>query len=483
MTIDKTTGQTEETTTNTTENTKTTAMNAAHWAQMLGDCTLGETLALEGLQIFPLHRAPAKPDNLDSEAGTGNGENGSAHTAQEKAYTLADDLLAKKQAEIREVDQDGVVSDLIFDNQADKHALLLDGIELRGCKQNRMVNTTILATAGEKTTVDVSCVEAGRWQHQGETFSHSGRTVGATLRNRKAHMVHAAPSEPELRDAPDLADGPDGFTTEHRSDVPGGTAASEQASREQTEAERLTRHYDRRARHRRTGSPREFMHQEPGRARTNQAAVWNEVDQYIQSHGAQSATSALDDVYESVAREDADAGKRSGERAGERATARAAAQEKVEVRLQEMEASGAIVALGNRIIGLDLFADSATFGGFWKSVADGYALDARSHARSQARSQARSRQQSEAQDRSPEQKQQADNASEPDSTEADSSEATVSREQVEAWTSFLKTGIELAPRELAGAGEHFSLQGPGVAGGLVLLEGELVHAALFPALS
>jgi hypothetical protein len=448
MTINKTTGQTEETTTNTNENTKTTAMNAAHWAQMLGDCTLGETLELEGLQIFPLHRTPAQPDNLAGEAGTGNGENGSAHTGQEKAYTLADDLLAKKQAEIREVDQDGVVSDLIFDNQADKHALLLDGIELRGCKQNRMVNTTILATAGEKTTVDVSCVEAGRWQHQGETFSHSGRTVGATLRNRKAHMVHAAPIE---------------------------TAAPDLPSSEQTEAERLRLRYDRRARQRHTASPREFMHQESGRARTNQRAVWNEVDQYIQSHGAQSATSALDDVYESVAREDADAGKRSGERAGERARARAAAQEKVETRLQETQANGAIVALGNRIIGLDLFADSATFGGFWKSVADGYALDARSHARS--------RQQSEAQTRSPGQKQQADNASETDSAEDDSSEATISREQVEAWTSFLKTGIELAPRELAGAGEHFSLQGPGVAGGLVLLEGELVHAALFPALS
>ena len=475
MTSEKTTGQTEETTTNTTENTKTTAMNAAHWAQMLGDCTLGETLELEGLQIFPLHRAQTKPDTLAGEAGNDGGENGSAHTVQEKAYTLADDLLAKKQAEIREVDQNGVVSDLIFDNQADKHALLLDGIELRGCKQNRMVNTTILATAGEKTTVDVSCVEAGRWQHQGETFSHSGRTVGATLRNRKAHMVHAAPSEPELRDAPELADGPDGFTTEHPSDVPGGTAASEQASREQTEAERLTRHYDRRARHRRTGSPGEFMHQEPGRARTNQTAVWNEVDQYIQSHGAQSATSALDDVYESVAREDADAGKRSGERAGERATARAAAQQKVETRLQETQATGAIVALGNRIIGLDLFADSTTFGGFWKSVADGYALDARSHARGQERRRAHHE--------SLGPKQQAESGTEPNSSDVDSDATTVSREQVEAWTSFLKTGIELAPRELAGAGEHFSLQGPGVAGGLVLLEGELVHAALFPALS
>ncbi len=475
MTIEKTTGQTEETTTNTKENTKTTAMNAAHWAQMLGDCTLGETLELEGLQIFPLHRAQTKPDTLAGEAETG--ESGPERPAQEKAYTLADDLLAKKQAEIREVDENGVVSDLIFDNQADKHALLLDGIELRGCKQNRMVNTTILATAGEKTTVDVSCVEAGRWQHQGETFSHSGRTVGATLRNRKAHMVHAAPIQPELRDAPEL---PDELATAHPSDVPGGTAASEQASsehtsREQTEAERLTRHYDRRARHRRTESPREFMHHEQGRARTNQRAVWNEVDEYIQSHGAQSATSALDDVYESVAREDADA----GERAGERASARAAAQQKVETRLQETQATGEIVALGNRIIGLDLFADSATFGGFWKSVADGYALDARSHARSQARS----RQQSEAQNRSLGQKQQADNGTQANSSDGDSAATTVSREQVEAWASFLKTGIELAPRELAGAGEHFSLQGPGVAGGLVLLEGELVHAALFPALS
>ena len=462
MTINKTAGQTEETTTNTTAETKTTAMNAAHWAQMLGDCTLGETLTLEGLQIFPLHRAQTKPADSAEPAGdasASNGNTGPGRISQEKAYALADDLLAKKQAEIREVDEDGVVSDLIFDNQADKHALLLDGIELRGCKQNRMVNTTILATAGEQTTVDVSCVEAGRWRHQGETFSHSGRTVGATLRNRKAHMVHGGPTKP---DAP---------TTAHPSDVPDPTTASDQPLGAQTEAERLTRHYDRRARRGRTESSREFMHQEPGRARTNQSAVWNEVDQYIQIHGAQSATAALDDVYESVAREDAGAGKRAAERA--------AAQEKVENRLQEMQALGAIVALGNRIIGLDLFADSTTFGGFWKSVADGYALDARSLARSQERSQERS----QAQNQSPGQKPRPDNASEADSSEADSPEATVSREQVEAWTSFLKTGIELAPRELAGAGEHFSLQGPGVAGGLILLEGELVHAALFPTLS
>jgi hypothetical protein len=363
-------------------------------------------------------------------------------------YTLADDLLAKKQAEIREVDADGVVSDLVFDNQSDKHALLLDGIELRGCKQNRMVNTTILATAGEQTTVDVSCVEAGRWHHQGETFAHSGRTVGAALRNHKAHMVHGRPGQNSASENPDTepeSRGSGSLRTEPMLEDPSEEILS---PLENTEAEDLARRLARRHGRRPGAGNEQFSHQERGRARTDQSAVWNHVDDYLRENASPSATSALDDAYQSSVRGDAGGAKR------------AAAQKTIETRLHETHATGAIVALGDRIIGLDLFGDRDTFGGFWKSVADGYALDARSHARNQGIRH---------EDRKAE-------------GEAPFSEPKVSREQVEAWTSFLQTGVELAPRELAGVGEHFSVQGPGVAGGLVLLEGELVHAALFPAL-
>jgi hypothetical protein len=41
--------------------------------------------------------------------------------------------------------------------------LLLDGEELVGAKQNRILNTTVLVDAHVTVTIPVSCVEQGRW--------------------------------------------------------------------------------------------------------------------------------------------------------------------------------------------------------------------------------------------------------------------------------------------------------------------------------
>jgi flavodoxin len=107
-------------------------------------------------------------------------------------YALLDDLIDEGLAEVVEVDEHGSVPTLKVRNRSARDALLLDGTELRGAKQNRMVNVTIIVGAGQETEIPVACVEAGRWQYRERQFRSSRRTVASKLRRDKAFHVHAS---------------------------------------------------------------------------------------------------------------------------------------------------------------------------------------------------------------------------------------------------------------------------------------------------
>jgi hypothetical protein len=74
-------------------------------------------------------------------------------------------------------------------NDSDRAVLLLDGEELVGAKQNRILNLTILAPAKAAITIPVSCVEAGRWSHATPEFHSEERAYYAAGRARKAAHV------------------------------------------------------------------------------------------------------------------------------------------------------------------------------------------------------------------------------------------------------------------------------------------------------
>jgi hypothetical protein len=74
-------------------------------------------------------------------------------------------------------------------NGADRPLLLLDGEELIGAKQNRILNTTVLVAAHTEVTIPVSCVEQGRWRSRGGKFHPSGASLYASLRRKKAGWV------------------------------------------------------------------------------------------------------------------------------------------------------------------------------------------------------------------------------------------------------------------------------------------------------
>ena len=92
-------------------------------------------------------------------------------------------------ARVTEVSEAGSVPFLKVANQADQPLLLLDGEELIGAKQNRILNTTVLVAAHTEVTIPVSCVEEGCWGYRSRQLRPGDASLFASLRARKAARV------------------------------------------------------------------------------------------------------------------------------------------------------------------------------------------------------------------------------------------------------------------------------------------------------
>jgi hypothetical protein len=134
-------------------------------AQALRDLTAGEPLAHDALTVVPL-LCPGAPDP--------------------GWLTLAE---AGDAVTIEEVSEAGAVPTLRLTSGADRPVLLLDGEELIGARQNRVLNTTVLVAAGARLTIPVSCVEEGRWAYRSRRFAASASTLYASVRALKAAKV------------------------------------------------------------------------------------------------------------------------------------------------------------------------------------------------------------------------------------------------------------------------------------------------------
>lgn len=105
-------------------------------------------------------------------------------------YLTMKEAMACNLLTITEVSEGGSVPELKVKNKADKPVLLLDGEELAGAKQNRVLNTTILLKEKSETTIPVSCTEHGRWSYMSSHFEESGYIMSAKLRSVKNASVH-----------------------------------------------------------------------------------------------------------------------------------------------------------------------------------------------------------------------------------------------------------------------------------------------------
>jgi hypothetical protein len=110
-------------------------------------------------------------------------------------YISLSEALEGRLLSVTEVSQGGSVPELKVTNSADTPVLLLDGEELAGAKQNRVLNTTVLVPEKQTLVIPVSCTEQGRWAYATPAFYDSGTIMAHSIRSRKSYAVSASLSD------------------------------------------------------------------------------------------------------------------------------------------------------------------------------------------------------------------------------------------------------------------------------------------------
>ena len=104
-------------------------------------------------------------------------------------YITMAKALELEQLVITEVGSGGSVPELEVLNSASTHVIILEGEELVGANQNRVLNTTVLLRPGSRTRIPVSCTESGRWFPVSRHFRDSGAIMPRSLRTNKVRSV------------------------------------------------------------------------------------------------------------------------------------------------------------------------------------------------------------------------------------------------------------------------------------------------------
>lgn len=112
---------------------------------------------------------------------------GPSHVAPEYRTLDADTLGSVR---ITETGEAGSVPEIAVENSLDTLLFLMDGQELVGAKQNRILNTDVLVPARTTLKIPVSCVEAGRWRYNNAATFTPGRTASHRIRSGKQLRVH-----------------------------------------------------------------------------------------------------------------------------------------------------------------------------------------------------------------------------------------------------------------------------------------------------
>ena len=139
-------------------------------AKTVSGLSVGSPTVFEHLAAFPLR--------------------GAARAVED--YLTLEQALTGKTARVTEISESGSVPELRFVNDGNTPVLLLDGEELVGAKQNRILNLTILVAARSEILIPVSCVEQGRWSRRSEEFTAARRTMYARGRAEKMEHVSMA---------------------------------------------------------------------------------------------------------------------------------------------------------------------------------------------------------------------------------------------------------------------------------------------------
>jgi hypothetical protein len=135
--------------------------------QYLSNVRIGEPQTYHNLILFPLQAA----------------QNGVM------SFITLGEAVASGTFTVTEISNQGSVPELLVTNKGDAAVLLVDGEELIGAKQNRVLNTSVLIQAKSETKIPVSCVEQGRWTYTSTHFSPSQHIMAMKMRALKIRSV------------------------------------------------------------------------------------------------------------------------------------------------------------------------------------------------------------------------------------------------------------------------------------------------------
>jgi hypothetical protein len=212
--------------------------------------------------------------------------------SEEEGMTLLEDALEGGSLRVEEIGESGSVPELRVVNGEATPVLILEGDELIGAKQNRVVNSSVLVAAASELVLPVSCVERGRWSRRSRFFSAGSATPHVRLRHLKSRSVHDS----------------------------------------------LRR----------------------GRGhRSNQGAVWEEVDRLASLHASSSPTDALQDTRDGLSE-------------------KLAAFDNLSQEIPE-GTRGVVVSIGDRPVALEVLAGPRSFAKVLPKLLMGYALEALEH--------------------------------------------------------------------------------------------------------
>lgn len=120
---------------------------------------IGSPLHFQGLSVFPLFAESAAVE-----------------------YELASAAIPAGSVTVEEISETGSVPELMVENNGDHPVLFLEGEQLVGAKQNRILNTSVLVPAHRKIRIPVSCVEQRRWSYRSRRFRPGEASSPSSLR-------------------------------------------------------------------------------------------------------------------------------------------------------------------------------------------------------------------------------------------------------------------------------------------------------------
>ena len=162
-------------------------------AQLVRELRLGERQAEGPLAVFPLFAdGDDGAGDVESSADEADGGEHAAPRRRPPRYITLRQALAEGRAVITEVSEGGSVPELRVVNKGDARILVLDGEELRGAKQNRVLSTAILIDRQSTLVVPVSCTEQGRWAYASREFAESEMLAERQVRFSMRSSTHAA---------------------------------------------------------------------------------------------------------------------------------------------------------------------------------------------------------------------------------------------------------------------------------------------------